>query len=575
MEENRSQCSSRRNDNTKTIASQTLGEQRTAGSLLYPWLPRPQEDCKCLVRDYSDRSTLGHVLANETIKGTSQVGNIPYEATEEKLKDIFSEVGPVLSFKLVYDRETGKPKGYGFCEYKDQETALSAMRNLNGYEIGGRTLRVDNACTEKSRMEMQSLLQGPTVEENPYGEAVQAEKAPEAISKAVASLPPEQMFELMKQMKMCVQSNPNEARTMLLRNPQLAYALLQAQVVMRIVDPHVAVSMLHKANPVPQVYMPSDKPSVVSIPTPVPAPIMPAAVPLPVPIPTPVSTPVAMTQEDSWPAASMPAANMPPLPTAGPNRNMPLPAPAQNPPPPVFGGGDVDHRTMDLRMSRSMGDQDLRIMQPVPPTIIPQQPIPVPPQSRDPRELREAFPPEQPSNVEAVESITRYLLTFFFSFPRDPRSTIPERFPPRDPRERGGDPRDRVGDPRERMEPRDRIEPRADPRDRIDPRERMDPRERADPRERVDPRTGSAPVGVAGPRPAVPAIPGMGPRPNPIGMGLSGSSIVAAGASDQEKAALIMQVLQLSDEQIAMLPPEQRQSILVLKEQIAKSTQRP
>lgn len=79
------------------------------------------------------------------------VGNIPYEATEEKLKEIFSEVGPVLSLKwvltykyrnsdeiiiffnstnsrLVFDRESGKPKGYGFCEYKDQETALSAMR---------------------------------------------------------------------------------------------------------------------------------------------------------------------------------------------------------------------------------------------------------------------------------------------------------------------------------------------------------------------------------------------------------------------------------------------------------------
>lgn len=79
------------------------------------------------------------------------------------MKDIFSEVGPVLSFKLVFDRETGKPKGYGFCEYKDQETALSAMRNLNGYEIGGRSLRVDNACTEKSRMEMQALMQGPQV----------------------------------------------------------------------------------------------------------------------------------------------------------------------------------------------------------------------------------------------------------------------------------------------------------------------------------------------------------------------------------------------------------------------------
>lgn len=161
--------------------------------------------------------------------------------------------------RLVFDRETGKPKGYGFCEYKDQETALSAMRNLNGYEIGGRTLRVDNACTEKSRMEMQSLLQGQNTE-NPYGEAVQSDKAPEAISKAVASLPPEQMFELMKQMKLCVQNNPNEARQMLLQNPQLAYALLQAQVVMRIVDTHTAVNMLHKANPIPSVLTPSDKP---------------------------------------------------------------------------------------------------------------------------------------------------------------------------------------------------------------------------------------------------------------------------------------------------------------------------
>lgn len=78
------------------------------------------------------------------------------------------------------------------------------MRNLNGYEIGGRNLRVDNACTEKSRMEMQNLLNQPPVE-NPYGEPIQAEKAPEAISKAVASLPPEQMFELMKQMKTTIQ----------------------------------------------------------------------------------------------------------------------------------------------------------------------------------------------------------------------------------------------------------------------------------------------------------------------------------------------------------------------------------
>lgn len=178
------------------------------------------------------------------------VGNIPYEVSEEKLKDIFSEVGPVLSFKLVFDRDSGKPKGYGFCEYKDQETALCAMRNLNNYEIAGRNLRVDNACTEKSRLEMQSLMQSAQVEST-YGEVVSPEKAPEAISKAVASLPPEQMYELMKQMKLCIQNNPSEARQLLLQNPQLSYALLQVMIVMKVVDSATALTMLHPVNNVP------------------------------------------------------------------------------------------------------------------------------------------------------------------------------------------------------------------------------------------------------------------------------------------------------------------------------------
>ena len=54
-----------------------------------------------------------------------------------------------IYFRLVIDRETGKPKGYGFCEYKDEETALSARRNLQGYEINGRQLRVDFAENDK------------------------------------------------------------------------------------------------------------------------------------------------------------------------------------------------------------------------------------------------------------------------------------------------------------------------------------------------------------------------------------------------------------------------------------------
>lgn len=71
------------------------------------------------------------------------VGNIPYDQTEEQLSDLFSQAGRVVDFRLVMDQETGKPKGYGFCQFEDAETAASALRNMNGVELGGRSLRLD------------------------------------------------------------------------------------------------------------------------------------------------------------------------------------------------------------------------------------------------------------------------------------------------------------------------------------------------------------------------------------------------------------------------------------------------
>ncbi|PHT55290.1 hypothetical protein CQW23_03776 [Capsicum baccatum] len=61
-----------------------------------------------------------------------------------------SNLSGMLEIRLVIDRETGKPKGFGFCEYKDEETVLSARRNLQGYEINGRQLRVDFAENDKN-----------------------------------------------------------------------------------------------------------------------------------------------------------------------------------------------------------------------------------------------------------------------------------------------------------------------------------------------------------------------------------------------------------------------------------------
>lgn len=78
-------------------------------------------------------------------KSTVFVGNISYDTTEEQLRDTFAQVGTVVTFRLVYDQTTGKPKGYGFCEYSDPETAMSALRNLNGVDVNGRPVRVDIA----------------------------------------------------------------------------------------------------------------------------------------------------------------------------------------------------------------------------------------------------------------------------------------------------------------------------------------------------------------------------------------------------------------------------------------------
>ncbi|GMM33266.1 Rna15 protein [Saccharomycopsis crataegensis] len=69
------------------------------------------------------------------------VGNIPFDFTEFDLQSIVSTVGTVISIKLAFDQMTGKSKGYAFVEYADNSTAASAVRNLNNYPVGNRTLK--------------------------------------------------------------------------------------------------------------------------------------------------------------------------------------------------------------------------------------------------------------------------------------------------------------------------------------------------------------------------------------------------------------------------------------------------
>lgn len=74
------------------------------------------------------------------------VGNLPFEATEEELRALFGEGGrQVESVKIVTDRDTGRSRGFGFVEMANQGDTTAAINALNGKEMGGRALTVNEA----------------------------------------------------------------------------------------------------------------------------------------------------------------------------------------------------------------------------------------------------------------------------------------------------------------------------------------------------------------------------------------------------------------------------------------------
>lgn len=500
----------------------------------------------------------GALSAAERSMRSVFVGNIPYEATEEQLKDIFSEVGPVVSFRLVYDRETGKPKGYGFCEYKDQEMALSAMRNLNGYELNGRALRVDNAASEKSKEELKNLqasLGGPPVE-SPFGEEVTPDMAPERVAKIISSLPPEQLYGLMTEMKVCIENNPNEARTLLMQNPQLSYALLQAQVVMKIIEPEIAVAMLHgKSGPMGPIGL----------------------------LPTPES--------NQGPVQNPPVRELAPPPNLNEvNNTFPNVSPRGPPGPPVQNNPNnqvpVGHRASGLSPQRPSLLGDRPPAMPAPPMPPMASPFP---ERGDPRGLGDHDLRAQPiidhdmrppPMLVGDKDMRQSMSDHDFRALNAPTG-LPESRSYPDPRYRNAPGPGPEMMPSQRS-PYDRSRPGPDGRPGFDGRVPMGMSPRTDdPRnQNLPPVNNPVPGRVPNPRMAAPntGSPLVGTAsPSAVSSPRPGNPLAAAAAAiaphDQEKAALIMQVLQLSDQQIAMLPPEQRQSIMVLKEQIARSQQ--
>lgn len=72
------------------------------------------------------------------------VGNLPFTATEESIRNLFAAHGAVEKISLISDRDTGRPRGFGFVEMSDSD-ASRAMQALNGKELDGRALKINEA----------------------------------------------------------------------------------------------------------------------------------------------------------------------------------------------------------------------------------------------------------------------------------------------------------------------------------------------------------------------------------------------------------------------------------------------
>ncbi len=79
------------------------------------------------------------------------VGSLPYSVTDEELAEIFKEIGTVSSAKVIMDRETGRSRGFGFIEMSTDDEAREAINKLNGKDINGRALVVNEARPQQER----------------------------------------------------------------------------------------------------------------------------------------------------------------------------------------------------------------------------------------------------------------------------------------------------------------------------------------------------------------------------------------------------------------------------------------
>lgn len=228
----------------------------------------------------------GQLERDYLLRDHATAANDPLGVSEEQICEIFGRAGQVVNFRLVYDKETGRPKGFGFLEYTDVDAAAAAVRNLNEFELNGRTLRVDysNDNDKGNRtggagdfdgggrppppahfnMNMTGQTNGAAPDGlPPLPSGVQLPaglSAPDAISQTLSQIDPAQLLDILSQMKTLTQQEPARATALLQQAPQLGYAIFQSLLLMRLVSTDVLHSLIQQSAQAPAPAAPPSQP---------------------------------------------------------------------------------------------------------------------------------------------------------------------------------------------------------------------------------------------------------------------------------------------------------------------------
>jgi len=304
------------------------------------------------------------------------VGNLAFSTTEDQLLQAFSELGRIIKVRMVTDLETGKPRGFAFIEFEDPQAALSAIRNMNDYELNGRRIRVNfsnsshlETLAGKLGMDMSqtsnnsSSNTGGSTNKNSTGASINNDISnlntsgisnsasggvknvkqefnsssmndvgTQAVADALKSMTKAEMYDVISKLKDVADRDADEARKLLCAHPQLPEAILHLM----------------------------SKLEMIQTPNNTNAPVVPV-LDIPPPPPPPTQQPPPQPQRAADPRSAMlrpadPRARVadprsrppPPPPTAiapppnPPPPPIPLPVPPPPPPPPPAGALGLD-----------------------------------------------------------------------------------------------------------------------------------------------------------------------------------------------------------------------------------------